>query len=320
MSFDTCAIDRRGAIRVRWRRFATIYASEVVLIRTWQSRLRLFACAAVVWALLQFLLQPLALPPGLNRAPVIAGYSAVSSVLGGLLLFLSLVGGGWLAYRVAADRPLAGMQAAALGLLAWVLPRGTVDEWLIYVHPELGKPRSFAYLVFLADYLVLAAAFASLWMIRQRVSTEPARGEPSDRSSPLTERLTTLLAVTAIAAALMLVLNGPRAMGTHRGQVIFAVAVGFAAPILAGRSFLGWRDVSVCLLAPWLVGVLGVIWGLVQPGLAPEYVRLGIIPVTPLVRPLPVEMVSIGILAILWASKPSLHAAEHPASPQPSPG
>lgn len=265
-------------------------------------------------------MQPLALPAGLDRAPVICGYGPASGVLGGVLLFLSLVAGGWLAQRVAADRPFAGMQAAALGLIAWVLPRGTVDDWLIFIQPELGKPRSFAYIVFLSDYLVLAAAFAAIWLLRRPAVVEPQTSAPRDTPAPLSERLTMLAAVSAIAAALMLVLNGPRAMETHRGQVIFAVAAGFAAPILAGRSFLGWRDVSVCLLAPWLVGMLGVVWGLVRPGLAPEYLRLGIIPVTPLVRALPVEMVAIGILAVLWASKPSAHVAERSAPPQPATG
>ena len=47
------------------------------------------------------------------------------------------------------------------------------------------------------------------------------------------------------------------------------------------------------------VGLIGVVVAALKPGLGPGYEQINIIPAWGLVRPLPVEMVAVGCVAIL---------------------
>ena len=102
-----------------------------------------------------------------------------------------------------------------------------------------------------------------------------------------------------IAAVLVLILVGPRVGHTYRGQVYFAVAVGFIVAVLVARRVTGVRGIIWYLPGPLLVGLLGVLLAAWRPGLGAGYEHINVIPAWGLVRPLPVEMVGVGLVAIL---------------------
>ena len=96
-----------------------------------------------------------------------------------------------------------------------------------------------------------------------------------------------------------LILSGPRVGHTYRGQVYFAVALAFVIAVLVARRVTGARGIIWYLPGPLVVGIVGVLLAAVRPGLGAGYESINIIPAWGLVRPLPIEMVSVGVAAIL---------------------
>jgi hypothetical protein len=138
----------------------------------------------------------------------------------------------------------------------------------------------------------------------------------SDLPGALSRRdsLIGLLLTTLIAGALALVLTGAPLAYTRRGQVYFALLVGFLAAVFVTSRVMrsstphlpGTLSPAWCWPAPFLLGVIGLTVAAVSPGLMlpPGYERLDTIPAWALARPLPVEMIGVGLVGVLWLLGP----------------
>jgi hypothetical protein len=65
----------------------------------------------------------------------------------------------------------------------------------------------------------------------------------------------------------------------------------------------GARGLIWYLPGPFVVGVIGALVAAWRPGLGPAYENVNVIPAWGLVRPLPVEMVSVGLVATILACR-----------------
>ena len=93
----------------------------------------------------------------------------------------------------------------------------------------------------------------------------------------------------------------------------FAVALGFVAGTYVARRFLQVSDPIWYWPAPILLGVIGVLGAGLDPALRlpEEYSHSDTIPAWALVRPLPVEMVGVGLLVTLWLLRRPTARDEH---------
>ena len=100
--------------------------------------------------------------------------------------------------------------------------------------------------------------------------------------------------------------TGPRVAPTRRGQVYFAVAAAFLIGVLIASKVVTARHPLWYALAPFLVGITGVILAGIDPTLPEPYAKINIIPASGLVRPLPIEMVGVATVAVIWALRPAV--------------
>src|SRR5262249_17185577 len=112
--------------------------------------------------------------------------------------------------------------------------------------------------------------------------------------------LLALLITVAASGVLVTVLMGPSLGKTYQKQVYFAVAAGFWIGVYIARQATKVSRAGWLWPATLIVGAIGVIFAAIRPVHAASYDHNNIIPAWNLVRPLPVEMVSVGLLAILW--------------------
>ncbi len=272
----------------------------------WSERLRLATVAALLWAALYYLLDPALLARGLDRpVTVLVGAGGVVAACAVLLL---LVVGAVVAEALSRHRDGAsGLIAVGLALAAWSWAGGTMDDWLIRANPVVGPGSGRAYWPLVPEYvywLMVAAGTlsAGVWW-RHRGATGPAArvallgkaGPPSD----FRNEITALLINLAVAGTLMFILTGPRVGHTYRGQVYFAVAAAFALGTIVAGRVTGVRGMAWYLAGPPLLGIMGVLLAVARPGLPGAYANINIIPAWGLVRPLPIQMVSIGTVAIV---------------------
>jgi hypothetical protein len=281
----------------------------------------------VVWAALHYG-AGFFVPRGSHRPVLLFGYegAALACVL---TAAITLAGAG-LSRLLGGQRP-AALTVTALALVLWTFPFGTMDDWLKDWHPAPTAPTAGPYLVLIAEYaywavLLLAVAVAGGHFASHQgaergerephgaVQSRPAAPAGGASASPLWDgsALRAALSSSAIAAAVLWLLSGPRVGATYRLQVYFAVAVAFYVSTLAACRFAATRDPVWFWPAPLIVGLAGVAWAVLRPAPPPPYAHLNIIPAVPLVRPLPVEMLSIGLLAIQAALRSAaLAAARH---------
>jgi hypothetical protein len=293
----------------------------------WLRRVRSLVALALVWAVLHFVLAPLLLPVGLDR-PVTLG-ATEQPILAAVALALVVWAGSYVAPLIAGSRyGEQGLMYVAIALAVWAYPRGTMDEWLLLASPDgaVGPPTSAPYWPLLFEYIwlvVLLAVAAGISFV-----AGPAVGGTSDSPGQRVRRAFALnasatkrgqgllsLVVTAVVfVVLMLLLTGPPAGETLAGQVYFAVAIASAVGVFAGTRVSPARDSIWFWPAPLLAGLLGVILAAMKPalGIPAEYNQLNSIPAWALVRPLPLQMVSVGVVASLWALR-TIKAGSTPA-------
>ncbi len=209
----------------------------------------------------------------------------------------------------------------AIALAALALPGGTMDHWLAYVQPLPTPPSGGPYARLLPDYLLLwlliaatAAIGDSIWLTRARGTRAAAESVQSSLALNLTPAawrrgLHALLITALVAALLIFILMGPRAAETYRGQVYFAVAVGMIGGVFAGYRVSGAAESVWYWSAPFVVGLVGIGLAMLYPALPRPYDRLNIIPASALVRPLPIEMVGVGVTAALIALRSAMRVS-----------
>ncbi|MBN2448425.1 MAG: hypothetical protein JXO22_16985 [Phycisphaerae bacterium] len=275
----------------------------------WVRRLRMILAILLVWALLQFLVTGLVMPRGLDRATVMAGAASPVLALPALLivLWLGAALGTLLSGRT---KPADAILVTSFGLALWAAFGGTMSTWLTEHNVTQGPPTGAPYWPLLLDYIVLllgmtGVAISGVLVARRGPLTKELR---LHRIMPELPMGCAALAITVIVAGVcMWVLMGPAVGDTHRGQVYFATLVGFFAGAMAAQHVVGVRHPVWYWLAPFVAGLIGVIVAGLQPGLMiPDtYAQVNSIPAWWLVRPLPIEMVSVGLLAVVWS-----HAAD----------
>jgi len=259
----------------------------------WPGRLYLAAVVALLWAGLHYVVDATALPRGLDR-PVcvfVGDGGVVPAVIVLILLTIGALIGTWLCGRRTGTQ---GLLVVGFALALWATHGGTMDEWLKMKNPIPGPPSGAAYVPLLAEYLYWAVVVAAVYALTGR------RGPTANKSSVnLRDGITALIVTAAVAAVLILILSGPRTGHTYRGQVYFAVAVSFILGVMAARRVTGTRRLIWYLPGPLIVGIVGALLAASKPGLGPTYANISVIPAWALVRPLPIEMVGVGLVAIL---------------------
>ena len=143
---------------------------------------------------------------------------------------------------------------------------------------------------------LLAAAIRTRRLDRSLLS--PAALDPHGElrtSGPMT-----LVTVVAVAAVVVPILTGPQIGWTRHGQVYFALVAGFFVATLAGRRIGRARGLVWYAAAPFVVGLIGVVWAMLRPSPGGAYARLDVVPAHGLVRPLPVEMIGTSLATIGW--------------------
>jgi len=289
-------------------------AATAPILMRWGIRARFFAAAAGAWAVLYFLADRLILARP-RQAPVLLCLSD-AGIGAGLLAGAIIVAAAAVAWLIAGGKDgKRSFIALGVALAVWMAPAGVMDDWLVRQYPSSGPPSATPYLKLLLEYAWLAVLLGvvAYFLARQTASKDAVgvrRLGPLfavDRpAAELRDGAVALLATSAIAAAFILVLTGPRIAATHRGQVIFAVGVAFwFAPTLAMR-FSSARDPVWFWPAPLLVGVAGCVLAALRPALPGEYANINHIPAWGLVRPLPIEMASVGLIATLGALRARL--------------
>ncbi len=300
-------------------------APITVSARSWPQRLRLALGVALIWVVLQYLVNLTLMAPGLDRPATLA--AANHPLLAGLAVTVILLAGGYVGSRVAGRAyPERGLLVAALALACWAIPAGTMTDWLVLANGQtpVGPPTGGPYWPLVPEYvwlLTLMLAVATLselpwpWqsgLTREALEKHLRRVLALDVDARRRANgVMALLLGTLVTGVLMLILTGPATAGeTLRGQVYFAVAVSSAC-----GTFLAHRVVSVdepiwYWPAPILAGLLGVLVAAVRPALLLNgYNHLNSIPAWGLARPLPIEMVGVGVAASLWALRASQRAA-----------
>ena len=272
----------------------------------WLANLRLVAAVALVYALLYLLLNNLVLPRGLNRAPVLMAGAAPWSAPP-LLLAVLLLGAGLGVVISGCVNPRGAVRVVCGALAIWAFFGGTMDHWLTHCNVRAEPPTGRPYTLLIADYVLLLLAIGGAVAIgaaAQRRGSVAGALKLREFSRQWPVGLGTLVIAGVAATAIMFVLMGPAESETHRLQVYFAVFVAFAIAPLAARHVLGDAHPLWLWLTPFVVGLVGVLVASAAPALMlpTRYAHLNSIPAWWLARPLPVEMICIGLLAIIWSS------------------
>ncbi len=292
--------------------------------RVWLGRVRFVLAVALVWGVLQFVGSGLLLPRGIDQPIVLV--AARGGAIGGLALIGVLWGGAALA-SVALGSADARKTLMALGLgtaiWAWAgADTGTMDDWLRSHHPQPTNPTGQPYWLLVGDYLLLLLGVVGSLLLARLVGGRQAplpqaaalSETRSERllgtrlaSRDLGEGVVALLVTAGAAGVLMFFLHGYATGQTLRGQVYFAVAVGFIGGVYAARRVARSEGLLWFALAPLLVGLLGVVVAGIKPGLIipARYQHLDTIPAWGLARPLPIEMVSVGLVVTMWMLGPA---------------
>lgn len=288
--------------------------------------LRWYAAAGIVFAAFYFGLSSWLLPRGLDRPAVVIAAPLAALVVPVYCVLMGL--SGFVAAKILGSRDyLANLEVLCVGVAAWTLLGGTMDDWLARFHRSATGASSAPYSAMMLEYAVQVTAFAagvfgvtlavardgppgSSW--RARVS---AHWPPLAKGEKAASGVLTIVVVCAVAGLTMLILMGPRVAHTHQGQVYFAVFAGFAIGTYAARSTLGRAAGIWYALSTVVLGVIGMLLATLQPQLPQPFTSINIIPPSALSRPLPIEMISVGVVAVSWMLRNLQHAApSHPSN------
>ena len=290
---------------------------------TWPHRVRFVAGVALLWAGLHFVIDQTVLARGAERPVIIAvtqtGWLAAPATA--LLLWI----GAFLATRLAGGRDgCSALLLVGFALSIWATEGGTMDRWLVFkneaVTPAGGT--SAAYWPLIIEYVFLLACVAGaalaggLAALGTRARDADARrrclhetfADPTE-AGWLRKGLTATVVTLAIAAPILMILAGPRAAWTRHFQVIFATGAAFAVGTGLSVRLVGLARPMWYWIAPILLGVIGAIAAAVSPTLPQPHEGLSNIPSSALTRPLPVQMVGVGLVATIWAYRA---ATQHP--------
>lgn len=212
--------------------------------------------------------------------------------------------------------PRATLSAVCLGLAFWAMPGGTIDDWLIAANAVPGAGRAAPYLALLSEYGLWVLVLAVVIHMTGLLAARPAPRADANPGWFGAAAATAIAAVVALAA--LWALMGPAASITRRGQVYFVVFLGFFGGVLAGRMATHVRTPLPYLLAVPIVGVIGLLFAAARPVLPPPYQAVNSYPVWGPARPLPVEMMSLGVLGVLWALRSLARVAPGAAAEKPA--
>ncbi len=274
---------------------------------------RFWLAALLIWAAFHFLVGGLVRPAALDRPIALA---APSSPIGGIAFVAVFVLGAFLAAPIAGGDFRRPLMAVGLGTALWAAERGgaggTMVTWLIMRNDVPGPPRGGPYAMLLVDYVYLVVAsggavLASFFATRgsdAKAALRTALG--LNRAGGVLDGAKALAITCVIAAVAMSILVGPPTNATLRGQVYFAVAVGLYLGVYVARQVVKAPPTLWVAAAPLLLGVIGLIVASVQPALMlpAAYRHLDTLSAWALVRPLPIEFVSVGLIATLAQLKP----------------
>lgn len=219
-----------------------------------------------------------------------------------------------IATAVAGKRlPEAGLFATGVGMATMALRGGSMQSVLAYcASPETASRRELMWLMG-QDCLLWAAVMALAWAAStltrkwlwpdSKVSASPARTKPV---SPQLGAAT--LASTLIVALMVIWLTIARTPVAEiaRGQVVASVAAGLFLGAMAGRTVTGVDNVRWYLPAVVLVGLTAYLIGYLESDMSwaasgsyRPYAALATTPPHDLVRPLPIEYMTVGVAAVL---------------------
>ena len=294
--------------------------------RSWLRRVRLLIAVALLWAGLHYLMGHTLLPTGLNRPVTLAaGNNPILSAISlGLILCIWAYLGALLADPWHGAR---GLLVIALGLTAWTMGGGTMDDWLILNTADgaVGPPSGTPYWPLVAEYLFLALVMAGVAIMSTLAGSHSGLAHPAGaggriqqalgldtNSRQWREGLIALLVTTAVIGLLMLILTGPAEAQTMRGQVYFAVAVSCFAGVLLATHLVSARQPIWYWPAPILAGLIGMFVAGLNPDIRipAAYNQLNSIPAWGLARPLPIEMVGLGIAITIWTLRANTRQAQ----------
>ena len=294
--------------------------------RSWLRRFRLLIAAALLWAGLHYLMGHTLLPAGLNRPVTLAaGNNPIFSAIAlGLILCIWAYLGAWLADPWHNAR---GLLVTALGLAAWAMGGGTMDDWLILSTRDsaVGPPSGTSYWPLVAEYLFLALVMAGVAIMSTLAGSYSGLAHQTGASGRIKqtlgldansrqrrEGLIALLVTTVVIGLLMLILTGPAEAHTLRGQVYFAVVVSCFVGVLLATHLVSARQPIWYWPAPILAGLIGMLVAGLNPDIripAP-YNQLNSIPAWGLARPLPIEMVGVGVAITIWTLRANTRKAQ----------
>lgn len=282
-------------------------------LTAWIDRARVVLAIGVLWAVMHFVIDGTLLHRGMRRPVVLLASDAglFAGIAAAAVLFIAT----WLA-RFVAGSGSASRTTTILGvaLALWSVSGGTMDDWLQLQHPENGPGTSGPYAMLLADYLILALLTIAIVVLipdrgPQKTTLDRPQGTTRDRlrglfaidAAPAERRdgVIGLIVGTAAAVCVVFILAGPPIGSTYRGQVLFGVAIGCIAATIAIRSVTHVTRRTWFLPIPFFVGVIGLLAAAWRPVLPAPFAEINTFPPwSGLARPLPIEMVGVGLAAI----------------------
>ena len=272
-------------------------AGTVSIVSPWPHRLRLALIVAGVCAGLTWLSGYSVLSRGYARPLVLITQIGIFTSLAASAIILA---GAILAGVTGrADRIRDALLVTGWSLAIWASSGATMDQWLELRQPQPGAASGAPYLALLPDYALLAfviIAGALLAGGRDVLQNRPTKAEWLDG-------LKASLITIAAAIAILYFAAGPRSDNTRRGQVYFAIFLAFYLAVALARNATKVDRAIWYWPCPLIVGLIGLGYAALRPGLPLPYDQINNIPAWGPARALPVEMVGVGLLACLWSLK-----------------
>ncbi|MGE3180364.1 MAG: hypothetical protein AB7N71_01940 [Phycisphaerae bacterium] len=299
----------------------TVIQTEEVMEPTLGHRARFWGTTLMVWALFYFVVGPFAFPLSSSTALTVAAgpYGVIGSVA---FIVAVAAAAAFSALAIGTTKPMDALRAVFLGIAIWSFREATIDDWLHARAPRPGAPTGAPYWPLLSDYVViLVAILVSVRVVDGFVKKQKSAGaliahEKSFARLGALPARTSYGAYGVALAVVVVVLH--IAMGDPIGktmykQTFFAVVVSFWLALHAGRAIFADAEIGSFWSLPFVVGIIGVVVAGMLPALAipSPYRALNTFAAWGVVRPLPIQLVFVGLTTILWMAPHLGHPAEH---------